>query len=192
MLKNQRDLKEKNIPYTNKGEASRSFGQRAKWEGDRGSGLGSINGCVGFHNIVSVRGGADADSEVEREGVHGATVWGRLGGWVEAPNLRGHHRVAEAAEASLPQSPWIQTRRWLRLALSTPAQGLPQDDHDWVLQSLFVCVLFVFLLIWFVYSILLLLINFKSKFCWYWTKIENRKVFDNGFLLLALFTHTHG
>lgn len=100
---------------------------------------------------------------MEREGVHGASVCGRLGWRVEAPNLRGHHRVAEAAEASLPKSPWIQTRRRLRLALSTPAQGLPQDDHDWVLQSLcarFGCVLVNLV----VYSILLLLLNFKSNF----------------------------
>jgi hypothetical protein len=77
----------------------------------RGRGLDSSNGCVSFHNIVAVRGGADADSEVEWKGVHGASVQGRLGGRVEAPNLRGHHRFTEAAEASLPQRPWIQTRQ---------------------------------------------------------------------------------
>jgi len=31
----------------------------------RGRGLDSSNGCVGFHNIVAVKGGADADSEVD-------------------------------------------------------------------------------------------------------------------------------
>jgi hypothetical protein len=144
----------------------------------RGRGLDSSNGCVNFHNIVAVRGGADADSEVEWEGVHGASVQGRLGGRVEAQNLRGHHRVAEVAEASLPQCPWIKLANDSVLLSQLPFKASLKMTMTRY-YNLSVCAFWLCSCYFgFFYSILLLFVKFQVKFFLVLNKNEKKtKVF---------------
>lgn len=82
------------------------------------------------------RRGANIDSQVEREGVHGSIMRRRHCGRAQASNLPTHHRLAQTPKASLPQTPPFQTRRRRRFALLSPFQVLDQNDHDWVSASL--------------------------------------------------------